>query len=81
MSDRESVVVARFAYRHQAALAQAFLGAAGIDAEIMADDAGGLEVALSLTNGVRLIVREVDAARAREVLAAGEASGAPDQNP
>ena len=69
----DTVVVARFAYRHEAALAQAFLVAAGIDSEIHADDAGGTEVALSLTNTVRVTVRAEDASLAREILAGGEA--------
>lgn len=64
----DDVVVARFAYRHEAALGQAFLRAAGIESAIFADDAGGSEVALSLANSVRLVVRSEDASTAREVL-------------
>ena len=64
----DDVVVARFAYRHEAALGQALLQAAGIESVILADDAGGVEVALSLSNGVRLVVRSEDASAAREAL-------------
>lgn len=65
----DDVVVARFAYRHEAALGQALLRAAGIESVILADDAGGVEVALSLSNSVRLVVRSEDASAAQAVLA------------
>ena len=64
----DDVVVARFAYRHEAALGQALLRAAGIESAILADDAGWVEVALSLSNSVRLVVRSEDANIAHEVL-------------
>jgi hypothetical protein len=48
-------------------MAQGALEAAGIDALISADDAGGQEVGLWI-NGVRLAVRAEDAGRASAVL-------------
>lgn len=70
--DNEPVVVARYYYRHEAEFAQTYLNAAGIDSAIFADDAGGMEVALSFTNSVRVLVKAEDADRAREVLEANE---------
>lgn len=67
--NNDPVVVARFSYRHEAEFARAYLTAAGIDSAIASDDAGGVEVALSFINSVRLVVRADDAERAREVLA------------
>lgn len=68
--DREPVTVGRFYYRHEAEFAKAYLEAAGIESAIFADDAGGMEVALSFSNSVRVLVHPEDADRAREVLAA-----------
>ncbi|MEX2583648.1 MAG: DUF2007 domain-containing protein [Gemmatimonadota bacterium] len=75
--EQEPVTVARFYYRHEAEFAKAYLDAAGIDSAIFADDAGGMEVALSFSNSVRVLVHPEDAERAREVLAA-EANPGPE---
>lgn len=76
----EPVVVARYAYRHEAEFARSYLDAAGIESAIFADDAGGVEVALSFSNSVRVLVRAEDAERAREVLSgAGEVDPEGDQ--
>lgn len=64
----EPVVVARFYYRHQADFARLSLEAADIPSMVLADDAGGVEVALSFVNSVRLVVREQDAEEARRIL-------------
>ena len=66
-------VVATFQYRHEAELARTFLEMAGIDSMIATDDGGGTYPGMLLP--ARLIVREEDEARAREVLAnSGEAN-------
>jgi hypothetical protein len=56
-------------------LARGLLESVGIPAFVSADDAGGMRPPLQLSQGVRLMVREADLARARRVLAdhAGEA--------
>ncbi|HUE96225.1 MAG TPA: hypothetical protein VMN39_06175 [Longimicrobiaceae bacterium] len=64
----EPVVVARFYYRHEAEFAQAYLDSAGIWSAVFGDDAGGMEVPLSFSNSVRLLVRGEDAGEAHEVL-------------
>lgn len=66
-------VVATFKYRHEAEFARTFLEMAGIEAIIATDDAGGTYP--GAIGEARLIVREEDEARARDVLA----SSAEDQ--
>jgi hypothetical protein len=63
-----TVVVARFAYRHQAEFAANILRGAGIPAILRIDDAGGLYAGLTFTNPARLLVRVDDQEHAREVL-------------
>ena len=64
------VVVRTFLNRIDADLAQGALEAAGIDAMVGADDAEGNQPGLWM-GGVRLLVREEDAAEAAEVLGPG----------
>lgn len=64
----ETVVVARFAYRHQAEFAANVLQGAGIPAFPRIDDAGGLYVGMTFSNPARVIVRAEDLAGARDVL-------------
>ena len=61
------VVVAKFRYEHEAALAAATLEAAGIDSEMFNITSPIVTPLLNLTQ-VRLAVREEDAERAREIL-------------
>jgi hypothetical protein len=68
MSDAELVVVGTFWNHIQAELAQGALEAGGIESMISADDAGGLRPHLSMTMGVRLLVRAEDAEKAGNVL-------------
>ena len=67
MSD-EIVVVRTFNDRIEADLAASALNAAGIESMIRDDDAGGMQPALALTNGVQLLVHADDAAAAGEIL-------------
>ena len=62
------VVVRTFSTRQEAELAAGALHAAGIEAMLRADDAGGLRPALSWANGVAVIVRGDDADEAAEIL-------------
>ena len=59
-------VVATFKYRHEAEFARSFLEMAGIESMIATDDAGGAYPGALME--ARLIVREEDEVRAREVL-------------
>ena len=67
MPDMKLVTVGSFPNRIEADLAQGALEAAGIEAVVAADDAGGMEPGLWVA-GVRLLVREDDAAQARDLL-------------
>lgn len=64
----EPVVVGHYHYRHEAEYAQGVLESAGIEAFLFADDAGGMEVGLTFSNLVRLVVRAEDAEHALAVL-------------
>ncbi len=70
MSDAELVVVGTFWNHIEAELAQSALEAAGVESMISADDAGGLRPHLSLTRGVRLLVRAADTEQAAGILGA-----------
>ena len=62
------VVVRTFGNEIDAELARSALEAAEIDAMIRSDNAGGMRPAMSMTNGVELLVRAEDADRASEIL-------------
>jgi hypothetical protein len=53
----------------EAELFKGVLEAAGISAEVVRDDVGGLYPSLQSTSGVRLMVKKIDLERARELLA------------
>ena len=74
MRHDELVVLRTFNNHVQADLARGALQAAGIEAMVRADDAGGQEVGLWTGNGVQVLVRAEDAAVAADVLNAS-ASG------
>lgn len=61
------MVIATFRYRHEAETAAGFLEHRQIIAAIFADDAGGSYPAIN-SAGARLVVSDVDADRAREIL-------------
>ncbi|MCI0432148.1 MAG: DUF2007 domain-containing protein [Gemmatimonadetes bacterium] len=63
-----ATLIARFAYRHEGELARGYLENAGILALLFVDDASGIEAGMAFANPARLMVREEDAERAREVL-------------
>jgi hypothetical protein len=69
------VVVARYSYRHEAEFASSLLRAAGLRPAIFADDAGGMEVPLSFTNSVRVVVRGDEADEARRILSGENGEG------
>ena len=68
MSDTDLVVVHSFGSRAEADLAKSALEAAGIDALVRSDDAGGLRPHMTFVNGAELLVRPEDEDAARDVL-------------
>ena len=70
MTDATLVVVRTFSNEIDADLARSALEAAEIDSMIRSDNAGGMRPAMSMSNGVELLVREEDAERAAEILSA-----------
>ena len=67
-SHPRDVVVRVFQYRHEAEFAAGFLEDAGIPFRLQADDAGGIDAGMTLSNPARLWVRAEDAQRAIELL-------------
>jgi hypothetical protein len=67
MPDSDLVVVGTFLNQIDAEVAKSALDAADIAALVRADDAGGMRPHMWV-GGVELLVREEDAARAREIL-------------
>lgn len=67
MDADDLVMVRSFASRIEADLAQGVLEAGGIEAVVVADDAGGQYSSLWVS-GVRLLVRKDDQARAIDIL-------------
>ncbi len=66
----DAVVLETFYNRIEAEMAAGLLESEGIEAIIMADDAGGTYPMLQFIRGVKLMVAPEDEARAREILAA-----------
>ena len=68
MDEHTLTIVRTFSNRQEAELALGAIRAAGIEAILRTDDAGGLRPALSWSNGVELVVRDDDAEEAAEIL-------------
>ena len=68
MDDAKLVAVGTYSNKIDADLAQGALEAADIEAIVTADDVGGLQPALLLGKGVRVLVRAEDVERAKEIL-------------
>lgn len=62
------VCIQTYRFRHEAESAQKFLENLGIQAEILADDCGGMEPGMLGHGTVRLMVKEEDTQRANEAL-------------
>lgn len=67
--DSELVTIRTFSSEPEAMVAKAALEAFGIECAAGSDDGGGQEPSLTMANGIRLMVRSSDAARAEDVLA------------
>ena len=77
----DAVVLETFSNRIEAEMAAGLLESEGIEATVMADDAGGTYPMLQFVRGVRLMVYREDEARAREILAAMAEPGEPVTEP
>ncbi|MFH1597171.1 MAG: DUF2007 domain-containing protein [Pseudomonadota bacterium] len=66
----DAVVLETFPSRIEAEMAAGVLESEGIEALVMADDAGGAYPMLQFIRGVRLLVAPEDEALAREILEA-----------
>jgi hypothetical protein len=71
-----TAVVARVSSLVEAQLIVGMLGSHGIRASTSADDAGGFDPQLQLTQGVRVLVATQDEARARTLIGEAEAGTA-----
>jgi hypothetical protein len=67
--DSELVTIRTFSSESEAAIAESALKAFGIVSATGSDDGGGQEPSLTMANGIRLMVKSGDAARAEDVLA------------
>jgi hypothetical protein len=72
----DAIVLETFYNRIEAEIAQGILESEGVEAVIMADDAGGTYPMLQFIRGVKLMVAAEDEGRAKEILAAMEDGGA-----
>ena len=68
-TEPDLVTIRTFGKEFDANLAKSALQAAGIDSIISRDDCGGIQPFLTMTQGIKLVVRSGDAHRAAEVLA------------
>ncbi len=64
----EVAVLKTFLNEIEAGIAQQILQENGVLAFMFKDDAGGMEPHLQQTSGVRLLVNQVDAERAKQIL-------------
>jgi hypothetical protein len=81
MHHPDLIIVQTFGTRPEAELAKSELDAEGIDAMIQADTVGGMREHIAWTgSGFKILVREQDAAAAREILAPPEGD-APEEAP
>jgi hypothetical protein len=66
--DQSQVAVQRFENSLDAEVAKGHLSAAGIEAKIIKDDAGGMFPSLQQTGGVQVLVAEAQFGKAKEIL-------------
>ena len=64
----DAIVLETFPNRIEAEMAAGLLESEGVQAMVLADDAGGAYPSLQFVRGVRLMVYREDEARAREIL-------------
>jgi len=64
----DAIVLETFPNRIEAEIVAGLLESEGVEAMVVADDAGGAYPSLQFFHGVRLLVAAADAYRAREIL-------------
>lgn len=69
MTDADLVTLQTFSSHVEADMAASLLDAFGVETVTSSDDCAGQRAAMTLSGGVRLIVRAEDVTRAREILA------------
>ena len=74
----DAIVLETFPNRIAAEIVAGLLESEGVEAMVLADDAGGAYPSLAFFHGVRLLVAAEDAYRAREILRDMEAPAEPD---
>jgi hypothetical protein len=74
----DAIVLETFPNRIEAEMAAGLLESEGVEAMVLADDAGGAYPSLQFFHGVRLLVYREDEARAREILRDMEQAGVPE---
>ncbi len=77
----DAIVLQTFPNRIEAEMAAGLLNSEGVEAMVVADDAGGAYPSLQFVRGVRLMVAAEDAYRAREILKAMEEPVEPPEGP
>ena len=77
----DAVVLETFPNRMIAEMTAGLLESEGVEAMVLADDAGGAYPMFQSIHGVRLLVYREDEARAREILAAMAQGAEPDNQP
>ena len=78
-AEQDLVAIRTFNNGIEAEVARTALEAAGIDAVVRSDDAGGLHPGMWTASGVRVLVRPEDSERAEEILSAPTAVDLPDE--
>ena len=68
MADSDLIVIHTFNSRQEAEMAKSALDAAGIEAMVVADDAGGTQPGLWEGRGVAVVVNSENERAAREIL-------------
>jgi hypothetical protein len=66
--ESDLVTVCTFASESEATIAKGALEAFGVDCMVSHDDCGGQRPHLTLTGGIRLLVRALDTEKAKQVL-------------
>jgi len=74
----DAIVLETFSNRIEAEMAAGLLESEGVEAIVMADDAGGAYPSLQFVRGVRLLVFREDEPRAREILRDMQEAGEPE---
>ncbi len=74
----DAIILETFPNRIEAEIVAGLLESEGVEAMVLADDAGGAYPSLQLYHGVRLLVYREDEARAREILRDMEAAKQPE---